>query len=540
MRFGRSLGTQLLLLLLTSIGAVLAVYSVVHFRVTRTDLLEFVDGSTARSAELIRHATRDGMLLNRLDRVQETLRDIGAHPEVNALRVYDKDGEICLSADSTEVGAHIAIESDLCEACHRADHTTVVGRLSRSGLVTLEGRPVLRHLGVIENEISCSTTGCHPSPSEKPVLGVLDLEMSISPVERRLRAAAWRSAATTAALFVLVAAVVVVFVRHVVQRPIADLAAVTRRISKGDLTTRIDVHGQNELSALARSFNRMAVDLETARGELAQWSEGLERKVVAKTDELRRAQRQVFQMEKMASLGKLSATVAHELNNPIAAMLTYAKLTQRTLHDQTLGADVREELDGYLDTLQHECRRCGDIVRNLLSFARRNGTEMASLDVDDILDRALTLVHHHFQVQGITLERTRLEGNPEITADPGQLQQALVALLVNAVESMSGPAQDARVITVRAEGDEDEVRIHIGDCGTGIDSASLPHIFEPFFTTKDEVNGVGLGLSVVYGIVRRHQGKVDVDTRVGRGTTFRITLPRRPVPDAGPEAREES
>ncbi|UCF68317.1 MAG: HAMP domain-containing protein [Acidobacteriota bacterium] len=525
----RSLGMRLLVVLLLSIGVVLAAYSIINFHASRNEFLAFVNVATERSSDLIRRGTRDAMLLNRLDRVQETLGDIAASPDVAAVRVYDKNGVIVLSAQREEIGQRIGLDSDTCESCHLKDHTMDTGRLSRSGLVDIGGEvEVLRHLAVIENEPSCSATGCHPSPSEHRVLGVLDVEMSIAPVERTLEATQWRTLWTTAALFLIVIVVMALFVNRVVHKPVAELVEGTRRVAKGELDTRLTVRGRNELSRLAEAFNQMAGDLEVARREITDWSERLEQKVIEKTDELQRAQRQVLHMEKMASIGKLSATVAHELNNPINAMLTYTRLVQRELAGQPLGDATKEELGRYLDLLQKECSRCGDIVRNLLAFARRSGAEMAPVDVNDIVERSLMLIQHHLEISGITLHSRLLERNSQIVADAGQLQQALVALLVNAVEAMVGPETDPRELTVRLNGDADRVRIQVTDTGTGIDPDVLPHVFEPFFSTKHKESGVGLGLSVVYGIVQRHGGTIEIDSKPGLGTTFRVALPRRP------------
>jgi two-component system NtrC family sensor kinase len=314
--------------------------------------------------------------------------------------------------------------------------------------------------------------------------------------------------------------------RRLIQEPIARLQEGTRRISGGDLDTRIDVRGKHELARLASDFNRMAEDLSHAQTELTEWSHTLEEKVAEKREELRKAQRQVLHMEKMASLGKLSATVAHELNNPISGMLTYARLVERELAEQPLDPDVRTELERYLRLVQQECTRCGAIVKNLLVFARRTGAAMASIDVNEIVDRSLMLVRHRLDMTGTELHTTHLEGNAQIVADPGQVQQALVALLVNAVEAMGEGGRLA--VRVVGDGDGDGVRIDIEDSGPGIPPDVLPFIFEPFFSTKDSESGVGLGLAVVYGIVHRHGGTIDVESEVGAGTTFHLRLPRNP------------
>jgi len=534
LRARRSLGIRLLLPLALTVGVVFAVHSLVNYRSTRADLVGFLRSAADNDSDLIRRATHDGMLLNRLDDVQELVTRLAEGPGVAAIRVYDKHGVIVLSAHREEIGRYIALDSETCVSCHQQEHTSDVGELERSGLARMpEGVEVLRHLSVIPNEPACATAGCHDPPGQKRILGVLDVEMSMLPVESTLRAAQQRIIATTLALILIIGVVSVVFFSQIVLRPVAALHEGTRRIAAGDLETRISVRGQHELSELAHAFNRMSEDLSTAREELKGWSQKLEAKVQEKTSELQRAQRQVLHMEKMASLGKLSATVAHELNNPISGMLNYSRLVERGLEEQPLDPDAREELGRYLHFLQKECSRCGKIVTNLLLFARRTGADMEPIDLNEIVERSLMLVQHHLKVSNIELSTRPLTGNAMVVADGGQLQQALVALMVNAVEAMGGGRSDGGgVLSVRLDASDGEVTLEIADTGPGIPSEVLPHIFEPFFSTKDQESGVGLGLAVVYGIVQRHGGTIDVDSEPGMGTKFTLRLPRQRPPEA--------
>jgi two-component system NtrC family sensor kinase len=537
--FVQSLGFRLLVPLFITVGAVLAVHAMISFSSTKEDFLGFVRADIDRSSGLIKRATHDGMLLNRKDDVQATIERLAEGPEIAAIRVYDKRGAIVMSAHKEEVGHRIEIDSDTCRSCHGEEPTKDAAVLERSGLARVGNGPeVQRHLSVILNEPACATAACHAHPSDQRVLGVLDLEMSMAPLDAAIHAAQRQFLWTTLVLVFIVGVVAAVFVRRFVQRPVYQLCEGTRRISEGDLDTRIEVRGHHELARLAEAFNHMAEDLNSARKEVTEWSQKLEEKVVEKTRELSRAQRQVLHMEKMASLGKLSATVAHELNNPISGVLTYARLVRREIDEQPIDRGVREELTRYLSLVERECTRCGAIVQNLLVFARRTGAELAPVDLNEVVERSLMLVRHHLEISGIRLRTELLSGNSEIVTDGGQLQQALVALLVNGVEAMSGLERDEGELTVRLRGDAGDVQIEVADTGVGIPPDVLPQIFEPFFSTKDSENGVGLGLAVVYGIVQRLGGQIDVESKVGEGTVFHLRLPRRPAPREGKPSTE--
>jgi len=526
-----SLSTRLLIPLLLTVVAVLTIHAVVSFRSNYDRYTQMVRDGAERCSSLILGATHDGMLANRKDQVQRTIERLGEGPGVTAIRVYAISGSITMSASQSEVGRRITKNDAACLACHaQAGRRPAKTIVTPAGMLTGRSGPtpaVLHHLSVIENEAACASSGCHAPPTEQPVLGILHVEMSLARLEEMLRDGRRQMTWTVVSLMLITVALTTGVVNRLIHRPVSRLREGTERISHGDLDTRIDVSGSHELSQLAEAFNRMAADLKAARREVTEWSERLEEKVVEKTEELRRAQRQVLQMEKMACLGKLSATVAHELNNPISGILTYAKLVDRELQRLAFDPTVKDELSEYLRLMEHECSRCGDIVKNLLLFARRRGSaEMEAVDIGKLLDRGLMLVRHHLQISDIELNRQELEGDPMLEADAGQLEQALVALFVNAVEAMSGPGHHGGELTVRVGGDRESLSIDVGDTGVGIHPDVLPHIFEPFFSTKHEESGVGLGLAVVYGIVQRHGGSIEVDSEPGRGTTFHLTLPR--------------
>lgn len=457
-----SLGARLLIPLFIAVAALLAVQAFVSFRSTKEHFLRFVAGEADRSSGLIRRATHDGMLLNRLNEVQTTIERIAEGPDVAAIRVYGKDGTIVLSSDRREIGQKIQMQNATCSRCHVQGAVRGV-RMQSADVLTVGGDRVVRQLTVIPNERACSRSGCHQHGRNQAALGVLDVQMATTGLETALKGARQQFIWTTLILILILGIVAVFMVRQ------------------------------------------------------------LEEKVDHKTAELKSAQKQVLHMEKMSSLGKLSATVAHELNNPISGMLTYARLVERELDDQPLNGEVRTEVNRYLHLVQRECARCGDIVQNLLVFARRSSTELATIDLNEIVDRSLMLIRHHLEISRITLETKLLEGNSDIVADAGQLQQALVALFVNSVEAMKDRGGTLRV---QLSATKQDVLIDVADTGIGIAPDALPLIFEPFFSTKGSESGVGLGLAVVYGIVHRHGGTIEVESEQGVGTAFHIRLPR--------------
>ena len=205
-------------------------------------------------------------------------------------------------------------------------------------------------------------------------------------------------------------------------------------------------------------------------------------------------------VEKMASLGKLAAVVAHEINNPLAGIRTYARLLRRQFASGTAAPPTPEqakETDRILQMVDGEAGRCGDIVRNLLAFSRQAGARLAEEDLSPVVERCRMLLKHQAEMLSVTLE-TRVEPDlPKVVCDAAQVQQVILALAMNALEATPS---DGRV-SIEASREGDGVRLAVSDTGWGIPKDHLDRIFEPFFTTKEAGKGVGLGLAVVYGIV---------------------------------------
>jgi two-component system NtrC family sensor kinase len=226
------------------------------------------------------------------------------------------------------------------------------------------------------------------------------------------------------------------------------------------------------------------------------------------------------QSEKLSSLGRLAASIAHEINNPLAGILTYAKLLVRMLEGGELDEQTRVTCVRHLKLVQRETERCTAIVRNLLEFARQRPLSLKEVDPSAVIDEAVSLVGHQAKLHGIAITR-QAAALPPIQADFGQLRQAFVNIMLNACEAMKEGG--TLNISCRPTPGATGVELVFTDTGAGIPPDRLAKIFDPFFTTKEM--GTGLGLSVVYGIVERHHGTIDIKSEVGKGTTFTIVLP---------------
>jgi two-component system NtrC family sensor kinase len=236
----------------------------------------------------------------------------------------------------------------------------------------------------------------------------------------------------------------------------------------------------------------------------------------------------------MASLGKLAATVAHEINNPLFGMLTYARLTLKRLMETDVEPAKKEEMIEHLRIIERESRRCGDIIKNLLTYARQAPPKPQIAELNSIVERALGLVRHKLDLQSVELDEALAPNLPPVWCDPGQIQQVAVVLLMNAAEAM---AHGGQLIVTTAATAEGGARLVISDNGGGIPEDVLPRIFEPFFTTKEEQQRTGLGLAVAHSIVEQHAGTITVRSTPGQGTEFTVVLPGQPQParpDSGP------
>jgi two-component system NtrC family sensor kinase len=254
---------------------------------------------------------------------------------------------------------------------------------------------------------------------------------------------------------------------------------------------------------------------------------GANARLLATVDRLKATQAQLLQAEKLSAIGQLVAGVAHELNNPLTSVIGYAQLLQQEVRS-SVDADtprVPETLSHDLRRIAEESERAAKIVRNLLAFARRQSAARAEQDIAEVVTRVVSLRSYEFRLNAIELETAFEPGLPPVLGDGGQLQQALLNLLLNAEQAMRSRNVRRVRVGARRVPDAGAVELFIADTGHGIQEENLRRIFDPFFTTREVGEGTGLGLSICYGIVRDHGGQISVESRVGQGTTFKVLLP---------------
>jgi len=280
-----------------------------------------------------------------------------------------------------------------------------------------------------------------------------------------------------------------------------------------------NILGQINKLKTENQLNCGACGYDTCRGLATAVCQGLAEREMCwpyLVEELQSTQDELLRAEKLTSLGQMAASIAHEINNPMAGVLIYTKLLAKKLSSE---AYEKEEALGYLSKMESEISRTSRIIRNLLDFARQTEPMLRLVDVNQVLEQALSLVGHQAQLQDIEVSK-EFSALPNVKADFDQLQQVFTNLTLNAIQAMPEGGR----LTLRSSVADGEIKVAVQDTGCGIPRESLSKLFTPFFTTKEKGKGVGLGLAVVHGIVERHKGRIEVQSEVGKGTTFSVYL----------------
>jgi two-component system NtrC family sensor kinase len=300
-------------------------------------------------------------------------------------------------------------------------------------------------------------------------------------------------------------------------KPLKQLMIATRKAARGDLSHRVRIESHDEIGRLADSFNQMAIDLEKVTQQYQALNRTLEQRVRQKTRELEEAQNQLLQTEKLSSLGKMAAGVAHEINNPLTSILINAHLLAKQLEKDQRS---RETLKIIID----ETTRCGTIVKDLLHFSRQTQAMKTLADVNQVIEKSVAFLKNQIALQKVVLNIQLEPTLPWMVIDMDKIEQVFTNVILNALDAMPNGGELSISSRVVANNNSRELEIKFGDNGCGIPREAMGRIFDPFFTTKG-TKGTGLGLSVSYGILQQHNGDIDIQSEEGKGTTVTIHLP---------------
>jgi len=476
-------------------------FSYMMTRIEHDELIAEVVNGSRRFSEGIKRSTRYAMLKFDREAMHHTLKEIGDQESIERVRILNKEGDVIISTVPEEVGRRVDKQEEACYGCHDVDKP--LERLPMSRRWRIYGQSNDRKVGIVDpiyNEPDCWNAPCHQHPEDKKVLGVLDVIISLKEVNNLLASSAWRRTIFTIVMIIVMGAGISYYLYRTITVPVRRLVTGTERVATGELDYQIPITDSTEIGHLAQSFNRMAINLKEK-------------------------QQQVVRQEKLASLGQMAAGIVHEINNPLSGILVYARLMKKQLAKNNLPA---EDAIKNLDKIDSEVLRCSRIIRNLLDFSRQTPPKFRKVNMTQVIEEALVVLGHQASLQNIEVVKDYSPDIPEVEADFDQMRQVLNNMFTNSMNAM----KDGGKITLRLskaspnalEKSRNTLMIEVTDTGYGIPPENIEMLFTPFFTTKDKGEGVGLGLAVVYGIVQRHNGRIEVTSEVGKGSKFTIYL----------------
>jgi two-component system NtrC family sensor kinase len=471
------------------------------------------------------------MLENDKSTLQSTLDIINTMSGIDDVNMYDANDSLVYSSFSSDTATHT---NPNCKSCHQDIQTMFPRREKSYRIIDLESECSMnkndnsqRHLLIrspILNEKSCFTAACHAHPESDVVLGSLIIKLPLSDLDEAVAKSSAKFYLLATIITILLVFVLIMFTRRNIKDPLNEIIRASIAVSNGNKSTRLEIKTNqlDDMRMVSSAFNDMLDNLQSATEELQNWSQQLEYKVQKKSEELGAAQNELIHIERIASLGKLSSSVAHEINNPLSGILIYTKLIYKQLSDPELYASKRESMLKHLKLIENETKRCGEIVKGLLDFSRKEQEDFESKHLHKVLQETYDLMTHPIKIRNINFLTNFTAKSDLIFCSPNQIKQACVAIIVNASEAV---LENGEIVISTSNPDTDSIKIDISDNGIGIPEDDIPHVFEPFFSTKHDTSGIGLGLAIVHGIVKSHNGKIEVKSELARGTTISITIP---------------
>ena len=480
---------------------------------------------------IVEGALYHSMLANDKSSLQNTLDVINTMPGIDDVNMYDNQDNLVNSSFSADSIGHF---NQNCKGCHSNIKAMFPGKGKTYKIISINDDCKMfqddkghRHLLIrspILNEKSCYTSSCHAHKETDQVLGSLVINIPLKDLDDAVDKSSTEFFLLATFTTLLLVSFLILFTRKKIKKPLNALIKASEAVANGDKNMRLEINPNqlDDMRMVSQAFNDMLDNLQSATNELENWSQQLEYKVQKKTEELGAAQNELIHVERIASLGKLSSSVAHEINNPLSGILIYTKLVYKQLSNPELYATKKDSMLKHLKLIENETKRCGDIVKGLLEFSRKDQQDFEEKHLTEILQDTYELMTHPIRIANINFLSDFSAKSDLIFCSPNQIKQACVAILVNATEAV---LENGEIIIRTSNPDQDTIKLEISDNGLGIAAEDIPHIFEPFFTTKQDASGIGLGLAIVHGIVQSHKGKMEVKSEQGNGTTISISLP---------------
>lgn len=471
------------------------------------------------------------MLENDKSKLQSTLDIINTMSGIDDVNMYDVHDNLVYSSFTSDTAVH---SNPNCLLCHKNLQSMFPRKEKSYRIIDVKSECSMnkndnshRHLIIrspILNEKSCYTSACHAHQESDEVLGSLIIKMPLYDLDNAVAKSSTKFYLLATLSTILLVTVLILFTRKKIKDPLNDIIKASLAVANGNKNTRLEIKPNqlDDMRMVSQAFNDMLDNLQTATEELRNWSQQLEYKVQKKSEELGAAQNELIHIERIASLGKLSSSVAHEINNPLSGILVYTKLIYKQLSNPVLDDAKKETMLKHLKLIENETKRCGEIVKGLLDFSRKDQEDFESKHLHKILQDTFELMTHPIKIANISFLTDFQAKSDLIFCSPNQIKQACVALIVNASEAV---LENGEIIISTNNPDNESIIIDITDNGIGIPEDDLPHIFQPFFSTKHDTSGIGLGLAIVHGIIKSHNGKIEVKSELGKGTTISITLP---------------
>lgn len=514
--------------LIIAVGALMTMGSIIFgyifIRYEENIMMNNLMNYASSTADLVKKGIHYSMLTAHSEAIVQTVEVISSSSGIRDILIFDKKGRVVYSSKKSEIGRYFDKGSITCQICHKGNTKplTILAE-SKNWTITSDetGAKILKFVIPIYNEPSCYTASCHYHQKKENIVGILETNFSTAAVDATIRQNRIGTILFGGLFIIMISFSLCIILYKFVSKPVSLLDEGMHRLAKGELDYVIEINSNDEMGLLANTFNTMAKDIKKYRENMENWTRALEEEIQKKTSEIMKAHDQLINAEKLASLGRMAAGVAHELNSPLTGIVTFSHLMLKRTPPEN-----KQDIED-LEVIIEQAERCSKIIKSLLGFSRKTTSEKVFVNINALTESTISMVRNQAKFHNIKFSLNFDDSIPQIPTDPNQLQQVFLNLLINSADAMSERGQvtvATRAISDTASGNK-YVEIEFTDTGPGIPEEHLSRVFEPFFTTKPVGKGTGLGLAVSYGIIKKHGGNIFVRSETGKGASFFVRLP---------------